>query len=226
MKRVYVVVEGITEEKFVNELLVADFSALNVHLYPRLIGEARSRKKRGGKIQIDKILKDVGNFLKQESDVCCTTMIDYYGIDPDFPGKMEAKKLNGALNKAKCVEKAMTAAIVSEYPEGARRFIPYVQMHEFESLLFCSPDLLADTLDNPGLECEFRKIASAFPTPEDINDNVNTAPSKRIEKLFPTYDKTLHGILAVSGMNLDNIARQCPVFGDWLNRLKSLQETD
>ena len=38
-----------------------------------------------------------------------------------------------------------------------------------------------------------RHIRSQFPSPEDINDNWNTVPGKRIAGALPEYGKVIHG---------------------------------
>ncbi len=55
--------------------------------------------------------------------------------------------------------------------DAARRFLPYVQMYEFEGLLFSDPAKLAQGLGEADLEADFAKIRAGFPTPEEINDS-------------------------------------------------------
>ena len=81
------------------------------------------------------------------------------------------------------------------------RVFPYVQKHEQE----------------------LRRIREAFPTPEDINDNTATAPSKRIASIIPRYDKVLYGSIVAMDTELDVIRDACPRFGNWLGRLESLE---
>ncbi|HEV3200600.1 MAG TPA: DUF4276 family protein [Bryobacteraceae bacterium] len=71
------------------------------------------------------------------------------------------------------------------------------------------------------LESSFRDIRSQFATPEEIDDSVLTAPSKRIEPLLE-YEKPLYGVLAILEIGLPRIRAECPHFADWLNRLESL----
>ena len=63
-------------------------------------------------------------------------------------------------------------------------------------------------------------IRDAFESPEDINDSPLTAPSKRIEELYPGYQKTLHGPLALLEIGLPALRRECRHFGGWLTRLE------
>lgn len=60
-----------------------------------------------------------------------------------------------------------------------------------------------------------------FPTPEDINDDPVTAPSKRVLAAYPQYRKVLHGTMAAQAVGLENMRRACPHFRDWLERLEA-----
>ncbi|HLO85357.1 MAG TPA: DUF4276 family protein [Nostocaceae cyanobacterium] len=61
-----------------------------------------------------------------------------------------------------------------------------------------------------------------FSSPEHINEDPNTAPSKRILKCCPGYDKPLHGSLIAIDIGLDVIRQQCQHFDKWLNKLENL----
>ena len=72
----------------------------------------------------------------------------------------------------------------------SRKVLPYVQRHEFEGLLFSDVSAFTTLPDAPtNLKASLSEIRSQFRTPEDINHNQNTAPSKRILKLMPRYRK-------------------------------------
>ena len=71
---------------------------------------------------------------------------------------------------------------------------------------------------------ELRNIRSRFPTPEDINDNVDTAPSKRLEDLIPRYDKVVFGHLVALETGLDRIRAECTRFNEWLTTIESLRQ--
>ncbi|MGQ0622286.1 MAG: DUF4276 family protein [Panacagrimonas sp.] len=104
-----------------------------------------------------------------------------------------------------------------------RRFIPYVQMYEFEGLLFSGPQHLASAIGQPGLGPDFQRIRDGFDTPESINDSPITAPSKRISSLYRGYEKPLHGSLAAMEIGLTAIRGQCARFDAWLRQIEALQ---
>ena len=66
------------------------------------------------------------------------------------------------------------------------------------------------------------KILEEFESPEDIDDNYDTKPSRRIEKRFPGYQKTYHGILAASRIGLDRMRARCEHFNQWCRSLEEM----
>jgi hypothetical protein len=222
MIRVHIVCEGQTEEMFVSQVLAGSFQARGIHLAPALIGKPGHK---GGHVRFERLLTDVRQRLLGERGAWCTTFFDYYGLPEEFPGKADAGKLRDVNQKAEHLQQAMTARLREKLGETAmRRFIPYVQMHEFEGLLFSCPRQLASGLGQPGLGARFQRIRDDFDTPEAINDSPVTAPSKRILQLFNGYEKPLHGSLAAMEMGVAAIREQCPRFDAWLRRMEALPD--
>lgn len=93
-------------------------------------------------------------------------------------------------------------------------------MHEYEGLLFSDPPGFAQAVGRPDLADDFQAIRSEFSTPEEINDSPETAPSKRVERLIPGYQKPLAGVQAAIAIGLDAIRRECPHFNEWVRRLE------
>ena len=106
-------------------------------------------------------------------------MLDLYGLGTDFPGMPIAGNL-GSLEKAVTIEEAVKRDIVAELPDFRPdlRFLPYIQLHEYEGLLFSDPTAFAFGIGHGSLGQQFQLIRDQFPTPEDINDNPNGAPSE------------------------------------------------
>ena len=108
-----------------------------------------------------------------------------------------------------------------------RKVVPYIQKHEFEGLLFSDVSAFGTVMvDVPGHSmAQLGAARASFPTPEDINDNQQTAPSKRIMSMIPGYRKRLHGPLVAGEIGLTVIRRECPRFDRWIERLESLETT-
>lgn len=221
MIRVHVICEGQTEEMFVTEVLAKTFLQKNICLVPTLIGK---RGHKGGNFKFERLLADVRARLLGDKTAYCTTFFDFYGLPEDFPGKKEAELKVDITQKADCLLAALMEQLYSKL--GAtpmKRFIPYVQMYEFESLLFSDPEKLAQGIYQANLSDSFKKIKDAFNTPEEINNSPVTAPSKRIEKLYPAYEKPINGSLAAIEIGLDVIRHECPRFDSWIKTLEALQ---
>ena len=93
-------------------------------------------------------------------------------------------------------------------------------VHEFEALLFVEANRFADWTTSGSVVQELVRIAKANATPEEINDGPNTAPSKRIMRLMPNFEKTFHGPLIAADTGLDAFRRSCTHFSAWRGRLE------
>lgn len=206
MTRLAVSVEGQTEEEFVNESLAPHLRRSDVYATPVLIGRARRRVRGGGHVTIDRLAREMRHLSRSFDAV--TSLVDFYG----FRGK--GSKLPNDLVRA-------IRNRINQFDE--RSVLPYVQLHEFEGLLFSNVESFGRILPDAPV-AELKSIRSKFGTPEDINDRPGAAPSKRIETLIPRYRKTLHGPLLALEIGLDTIRSECPRFDAWLGRLEALGE--
>lgn len=221
MIRVHVICEGQTEEMFVKEILSEFFASRDIYLIPTLIGKPGHK---GGHFKFERLFTDVRARLLGDKTAYCTTFFDFYGLPGDFPGKQEATNLTTIQDKSKCVLELMSEKLRERLgEEPLSRFIPYIQMYEFEGLLFSAPDSLAQAIYKPELEVRFQKIRDQFATPEGINNSPHTAPSKRIKSLFYEYDKPIHGSLAAIEIGLDAIRSECQIFDGWLQSIENLR---
>jgi len=70
-----------------------------------------------------------------------------------------------------------------------RRFVPYIQLHEFEAYLFSDPTWFKYFYDHHEDRISALKaIADGYATPELIDDGKHSAPSKRIIAVLPDYE--------------------------------------
>ncbi|MCD4653402.1 DUF4276 family protein [bacterium] len=90
-------------------------------------------------------------------------------------------------DKIQAVEDALSKDI------GERRFIPYIQLHEFEALVFADPEKLNSEYLERNQEIGRLVEISSRENPELINEGFETAPSKRILKEIPEYNKVTAG---------------------------------
>ena len=223
---IFIVVEGSTEQTFVRDVLAPQMAHKGIFLYPALIGKPGHK---GGDIRFDKAKIDIGNFLKQRPDTYMSTMFDYFRIDSQWPGRAEVlRQLQSgttltASHKAEILEAATRSEIVKAFPgcDVENRFVPYIEMHEFEALLFSDADILAE---KTGIEVSLlREIIETYDNPEEINDDPANAPGKRLESLKKGYRKVAMGKTISEAIGIQVIRRQCPHFNDWLAKLELLK---
>lgn len=226
--RLLVHVEGETEEEFVKEVLAPHLRGLGFgQVSARLIGDARSRERRGGIRPWPGVRGDIVRHLKEDPGCVATMMVDYYGLpqtgEGAWPGRREANTAPLA-KRITILETALSEDLARYLGEncGLRRFIPFVVQHEFEALLFSDCAVFARTIYRPDLQSALQAIRDCFETPEHIDDSPQTAPSKRIAALTTGYQKPLYGILAALDIGLDKIRQECPLFATWLTRLENL----
>jgi hypothetical protein len=74
----------------------------------------------------------------------------------------------------------------------------------------------------PNVAADLEAIRVGFNSPEEINDSPMTAPSKRLLKIIPGYQKPLYGNIAALDVGLKSIRDQCPHFDSWLKRLETI----
>lgn len=65
-------------------------------------------------------------------------------------------------------------------------------------------------------------VLNVLADPEDINDNSETAPSKRIKKEIPRYRKRRFGYIVAKTIGISKIREECPRFNEWLKQLETL----
>ena len=221
MTRLLVIVEGQTEESFINNVLAPELWQRSVYARAIIIGVPGYK---GGRVNYARLSKDVLNTLKQDRSSYCSTMVDFYGLGDGFPGHPPPHNVAN-IEKARQVEAAVLADIVRLIPafRPDLRFIPYIQLDEFEGLLFSDAQAMATGINKANLASTFQGVRDQFRTPEDIDDGPNTAPSKRI-KAICSYSKVIDGTKAASAVGLPRMRSECPHFHEWIGKLEALQE--
>lgn len=219
MRKVLILVEGQTEERFVKDVLQPYLWGVGVHPEPKIVTTRRVKRGpdfKGGITEFQKVENDLRRLLQDSNAALVTTMIDYYGLPHDFPGKHNLRSSN-SLERVRGLEAAL-----ERYFNSGPRFVAYFMLHEFEAFLFSSPATLAEVMNDPSMRKQIEGIRKEFPTPEDINDDPRTTPSARLLRLFPAYRKRLHGPMTTGRIGLDTMRRECAHFNQWVSRLEHL----
>lgn len=226
MTRLYLTVEGQTEQAFAVEVLQPHLAQFDVHVSkPRLTGLHARRKGRipsGGLLNsFQHSLGDIRRWLREDKspDARFSIMVDLYSLPKDFPGYDIASRAGNTYQRVKMLHKALAEEL------NDRRFIPYLQVHEFEALVLSKPEVFGDWFEN--VKKQVQNLAAdcqTFNTPEEINDGQHTHPKARIKKFIPDYDENVDGPVLTAGIGLETIRKACQHFNEWLTILEQSNE--
>ncbi len=209
-KRLYIIVEGQTEEEFVNDLMAPYFQDHGIYIYPVIIHTSRGHK--GGFVNYIHLKNDINKLLKsQGDDVVVSTFVDFFRC-PELPGADNWRKIPNHYERVAQMENA----IRQDINDG--RFYPYIQLHEFEAILFSSDKGFTKYFDNEYAH-QLQGIVDSYNNPEDINSSPEGAPSKRLLRIVPEYDKVMFGNIIALEIGMIIILEKCPRFRAWTELL-------
>ena len=221
--RLHFIVEGQTEETFVNRVLCPHLATLSIWTKARRVMTSHQHgvKYRGGIMRYAQAKSDIKAWIMEDQnpDARFTTMFDLYHLPTDFPGYKDATQISDPYRRIGTLEDALRGDIAD------LRFIPYLQLHEFEALLLSDPQKL--DLQFPdrstGIQ-QLVELASAFSSPELVNNGDKTTPSKRITDKIPEYGKRKQsaGPIVAEKIGLPTLRSKCEHFGEWLSSLEAL----
>lgn len=214
MKRLYILCEGQTEETFVNILLSPYLRSVGVIVIPIICMTKRTptKKYRGGVSNFTKIKNELQRLCSEHPHEMVTTMFDLYAFPYDT---LDIKSVPSDIyNKVEIIEKAVTNNIGNKFGN----LIINLVLHEFEGLLFSDISAFESVADDEVVTI-LHSIRTAVPTPEHINESPETAPSKHIERVIPTYSKITDGIDIAEQIGIEKIASECRHFSKWLEKL-------
>ncbi|POZ52719.1 DUF4276 family protein [Methylovulum psychrotolerans] len=229
MKYLNIIAEGSTEENFVNEVLVGHFAALGIYVSVRKIttgwDKQSNKPAKGGLRQYSKFRDDVTRWIHSDNgrpDTWYTSFIDLYAFPTgkDSPYQADIQDIRDPYSKIATLEAAISQDI------NHHRFIPYVQLHEFEAFLLVDPDRLSGLYPDGITGINKLKADIGNTNPEEINGSPQTAPSKRIICHLPQYtnQKAQVGPLIAEDIGMTALRAKCPHFDDWIGRLMAGQQ--
>lgn len=177
--RVNVLVEGQTEETFVRELLAPHLVPYQVYLTPRIIETSKGH--RGGVVSYGKIEHQLRLWCRQDSAATVTTLLDIYGLPPDFPGLGQWNTGLPAAPQAVRLEACLAASVARP------NLIPHLQLHEYEALLFSDVTAFDYAGVSQSTILAWQNELAQVDGPEDLNNSPRTSPSKRLIARWPEY---------------------------------------
>jgi hypothetical protein len=204
MRRLYVLCEGQTEVAFVQEVL-------REHL-----AEHVAAPNLQGHRTYSKVRKEI-HLLLRSADAVVTTMLDLFKLPQDFPGSEMSLSCDDPLLRVRFLEQKFREDI------DDARFVPHLQLHEFEALLMTDLSHLARSYPSrkQAIEELAGRIEKDFPSPEHVNRDM--PPSRRILQIVPEYSKTVAGVVTVFDIGLEDIRNKCRHFDAWITSLEHRQ---
>lgn len=219
-KEVMIIVEGKTEQLFIENILAPYFAPKGIYLKATQITK---KGQKGGDVRFSRAKTDIRNHLRQRADTFVSIFVDYYGIK-EWPGLDSVPDNATPEQIAEHLNTKVKQAILTEFPDSnsAVRFIPFLAVHEFETLLFSDTAVLAAELGIKKTTID--KVISECGSPERINNSPETAPAKRLENWSKGhYGKTSTGIAIAGKVGIMKMREQCPLFNAWLNSLEHVK---
>ena len=224
----YILCEGQTEERFVKEVLKDYLASFGVVCKTRILLTSKQKNCRGGMLSYQQVKTDLNIMFKQHPDdehntYFFTTMFDLYKLPTDFP--YSTTPFNDIYDKVNQIEDAFAQDI-----NATSRFIPYIQLHEYEALVFAGLDFLeaeypkqAQLHKNIGLLK--KELAKKHDNPELIN--TTKAPSKYIIDALEGihhYNKPKIGSTVAAKVTIPILKTKCKHFADWIEKLERLNQ--
>ena len=227
MNEVYIVVEGKGEQAFVERILAVHLGLRGVFVRTPLVGKPGHK---GGVRPWPAVRKELCNFLRMNQSgrqVYVSMLFDYFRMPSNWPGRADSPNRSMA-TRGDHIQESIAADIVAAMGGSFNPalFIPYVQMHEFEALVFAKPEILKEEFPDRIQEVDDLMRDVGRTPPEEINDGPTTAPGKRIIGRIPAYGKRKASAAAnvLESIGLDAIRRACPRFDGWVSTLEQLVE--
>lgn len=217
-----VICEGVTGQRFCHMVLSPYVASWCIGIETPLI-----KRSHGGLVSWEILRRDIGVFLKQDSTVIVSMLIDWYGIKPSDKFPKWIKDGNQPLYEhIRMVEEAMRLEVEEDLRKENKdlrdRFIPNFLVHEFEALLFCDKEVFYKyKVDSEGLN----KIFKEFSNPELINGGLETSPSHRLKRIVHGYSKVIVGPLLAKSIGIPTMRAKAPHFNGWVETLISVAST-
>ncbi|WP_309608104.1 DUF4276 family protein [Flavobacterium sp.] len=224
MKHLYIIVEGPTELEFINRILIPYFNSKGITSHIQGITITMSGGGHGFN-NIKHFENTIKPVLNYNNEPFITTLIDYFKLNSEtkLPGFLESSNMSQTDKKLEYLESKLNDVV--QKIKFYNYFIPYIQKHEMETLMFANPEE-GFSLENDKIKKAIIEVCKQYANIEDINGSELGAPSKRLEAIYKAnnkiYDKIIDGIDIVEFSGIENIIEKCPRFKNWIESLVSL----
>ncbi|MEO5359869.1 MAG: DUF4276 family protein [Nitrospirota bacterium] len=224
-KHLHVIAEGHSEVAFVNGKLKQHLNNHNIKTTPHCFGCAGQHGGFAKRKGFENAKQDIFKFIKEtfpDKENCFTTMYDLYALPDDFPELDKAKHIHDVYEKVDFLEEKFATAI------NDTRFIPHIQLHELETIIFADPKVLLvhykEDIHKKAIDKLINIVEEKDGNPELINDGIETCPTSRITNEINRFGKRKRAVWDVisENINIDIVRKKCKHFNEWLTILESL----
>lgn len=220
MKALILIVEGQTEHEFVNRILTSYLISRGINTEIRSVMIEKSGGGHGYS-NIDHFRNTIRPLLHKSDEPVITMLIDHYGINSErkLPGysSIITKNVEERISQMESVFQDEVQKI-KEY----RFFIPYIQRHEFETLLLANPEKGFD-LEDERIKTDIVSLCNEFESVEEINSTPEGAPSKRLGRIYELhkkkYSKVTDAVDIIELTGIEVVLERCPRFNSWISTL-------
>lgn len=217
MRRLDIIVEGQSEREFVSQVLAPYLERRGVikayDVSPIVVRTTPVH--RGGVSKYQHLKNDIQRSLSSSNpELVVSMMIDYFRMPANVPAPANLREMESDAEKATAIEACIEEDIAD------RRFLAYIQLHEFEAFLYASRTGFDYCYGESDKRCEpLYKVIADYPNPEDINTTPAGVPSKRILAAIPEYDKMIDGNIIIMQNGIESLLTTCPRFRGWVETL-------
>lgn len=228
MKYLHIIAEGQSEEEFVRKVLTPHLADYNVFVACQRVhtGGNKTHPIKGGLGKVPKyrpIQRALDRWIeadKGREEVYYSTMLDLYAFpkDSESPYSDDIQSIQDKYKRVQKLEVAMFDK--HDFP----RFIPYIQLHEFETLLLVDLDRLKVMYPDRKTHIDRLKKEIKDKNVELINETKENAPSKRIIAAIPDHEgqKSTVGSIVAQDIGIQMLKEKCQHFNEWVTRLENL----
>jgi hypothetical protein len=173
MSRLYLVVEGQAEERFMKDVVVPVLASQSIFLHPIVL--RTSTKQKGGAANFERVRVHATRLLKQDEDSFVGTFLDLYALKNDFPEYDASQQIADVHKRVVFLQNAFHREIVKSSGCRAERFISHFSHMNLKDCCFLMSPLCQKSIPNGK---HMRRICRQFES-NSCRQNTLTTVSKR-----------------------------------------------
>lgn len=219
MKFVYIICEGPSEKAFVEKVLCP-------HLKTIVTAELNISAISIGGVSLEKVIDYSKNLLHDSSCSLVTTFVDFCDLKPKYVQNTLFPSSSSYSNQVAFIQDDLMKTMKQLKPNDYNldsRYLPYLSLHQYETLVFSDLDTLERYYDEVGLNANINRLRNEkrrFNNIEEIN--TDNKPSYRLMSAISAngtsfYDKVTDGSEILSNIGMERLLLDSPHFANWVN---------